>query len=577
MQIAPTPWTAPSILAWLKLSTIPLLIILLLRRPARKFVLIGIAGCGCFAALCVERLIACFHSRRRRVERVAIIGGGIAGFGAAHSLCSSGTAVDLFEACDTAGGNAKTHQWPDGPVTGLSVLAWPPGYFRNYVMLLRTLGLPMTPVALRFFLRRAPDGESFVHGRTAELSLRYAADFKRWARLVALVRACNAFFARSGDVKSLYHFSLLNPMNVLPLRTLCRLCGVSAAFWRDVIVPLHCTTFLATDLELIPAVVVPTIDDLIPLDATPTLESWRGSSRDVFRCIAERAGEKLSLHLRCPVERIARERDGRWTVLVCAADGCGEAVAHRGYDRVVIASNAQQAAKALPRSWAWWGARALLASVDYADATCGLFRRGVIHSDESVIPADAREEVLARCCNYIEAYSSAADAHARGDARSGDARSGDARSGDARSGDTHRTSDAPQFENTFVLSSWYPPVRRADAEAQLAKGAEGDGRARLVSYGLRHPERVREPLGYVENVWNHPSLTPAFLAATMLLRMAQGRQGVYFCGSMATPGNGHDLSLCSGLAVAAAMGARYPFDDADAAEDLSRLRKILGV
>ena len=46
---------------------------------------------------------------------------------------------------------------------------------------------------------------------------------------------------------------------------------------------------------------------------------------------------------------------------------------------------------------------------------------------------------------------------------------------------------------------------------------------------------------------------------------------------MATPGNGHDLSLCSGLAVAAAMGARYPFDDADAAEDLSRLRKILGV
>ena len=40
---------------------------------------------------------------------------------------------------------------------------------------------------------------------------------------------------------------------------------------------------------------------------------------------------------------------------------------------------------------------------------------------------------------------------------------------------------------------------------------------------------------------------------------------------------GHDLSLRSGLAVAAAIGARYPFDDAEAAEDLARLRAIVGV
>ena len=76
---------------------------------------------------------------------------------------------------------------------------------------------------------------------------------------------------------------------------------------------------------------------------------------------------------------------------------------------------------------------------------------------------------------------------------------------------------APQFENTFVLSSWYPSVWRTDADAQLAEGTEGDGHVRLVSYGLRHPERVKEPLGYVENESNHPSLTPAFLTATMLL------------------------------------------------------------
>jgi hypothetical protein len=34
------------------------------------------------------------------------------------------------------------------------------------------------------------------------------------------------------------------------------------------------------------------------------------------------------------------------------------------------------------------------------------------------------------------------------------------------------------------------------------------------------------------------------MLGTMLLRLVQGQHGVYFCGSMATPGNGHDLSLC---------------------------------
>ena len=47
---------------------------------------------------------------------------------------------------------------------------------------------------------------------------------------------------------------------------------------------------------------------------------------------------------------------------------------------------------------------------------------------------------------------------------------------------------------------------------------------------------------------------------------------------MSTPGNGHDLSLCSGFAAAAAIGADYPFAaDADAAADFARLRGIMGL
>ena len=64
----------------------------------------------------------------------------------------------------------------------------------------------------------------------------------------------------------------------------------------------------------------------------------------------------------------------------------------------------------------------------------------------------------------------------------------------------------------------------------------------------------------------------------MLLRWQQGRRGVYFCGSYATPGNGHDLSLCSGMAAAVAAGATYPFEaDAEAREDFGRLRRLMGL
>ena len=166
--------------------------------------------------------------------------------GAAWTLRLSGFEVDVFEARDV-GGNAKTQTWPDGRTTGLSVLAWPPVLFRNYRALLRTLGVSSSPVVLPFFVRRA-DGESFAHGASAAddvasqpLRRRYAVDFRRWARMVRGVRRVNAFFARS-ETPSLYHLSLLNPLNLIPLRTLARACGVSRGFWREVFVPLYAPT-----------------------------------------------------------------------------------------------------------------------------------------------------------------------------------------------------------------------------------------------------------------------------------------------------------------------------------------------
>lgn len=100
---------------------------------------------------------------------------------------------------------------------------------------------------------------------------------------------------------------------------------------------------------------------------------------------------------------------------------------------------------------------------------------------------------------------------------------------------------------------------------------------RMCSAFSMHPDASLAS-GTVVNDWNHPVLNPVSLACQYLLRFIQGRRGVYFCGSLATPGNGHDLSLCSGFAVAVAVGAKFPFEDsALCRSDLKKLSGLMGL
>ncbi|KAK3237501.1 hypothetical protein CYMTET_52430 [Cymbomonas tetramitiformis] len=233
--------------------------------------------------------------------RVAVIGGGIAGAGAAWVLRRSGFAVEVFDARERCGGNAKTQLWSDGVTTGLSVLAWPAQYFRNYQQLLARLEVPVEDVVLPFWIRdesgrdfahsaphgrNAAGGESLsptVSGMEQMPSLRavHARSLRRWAAMVRLTRRINAWFHGAGP-PSLYSMHPLNPLNVLPLRWLAALYGVSPAFWRAVVTPLYASTFLTVHLDRVPAVILPTLDDLISTrEGAPRMRSWKADSSQV--------------------------------------------------------------------------------------------------------------------------------------------------------------------------------------------------------------------------------------------------------------------------------------------------------
>eukprot|EP00037_Helgoeca_nana_P022396 m.228773 g.228773 ORF g.228773 m.228773 type:complete len:532 (+) comp25985_c2_seq2:210-1805(+) len=466
--------------------------------------------------------------------KVAVIGGGVAGCGAAWALAESGFEVHLFEADSVVGGNAKTVEWPDGIVTGLSVLAWPELYFNNYMKLLSVFGIEQTDVELGFYVRSA-DGQDYETGNAKQkLNRAHAADLVAWEHMVDAVRRVNGVFCREaeGTRPSLYNMSMLNPLNVVPLWLLARVFGVSTDFWTAIVVPMYASTFLSVNLDSVPAVIAPIVWDIMPLNRAPKLKSWSEDSRAIF----DRLTQKVHVHVNAPVTAVHRD-DGSTTSP--SAEQLWQVNGARGFHRVVFASNALHVGKcadALPV-----GHRALFQGIRYTQHDDPSFVEGLIHSDpDSVFPADLRDELLASHANYIE----------------------------ARAPDANKPS-IPQFANTFILSSWCPRSVRA-----------GTTLPRLVTYNVDpkhrpHPDKI---IGKVVNEWNHPALSTTNLASLYLLRLVQGQRGLYFCGSLATPGNGHDLSLCSGFAVARAIGAAYPFaGDSVCLNDLDKLAAIMGL
>jgi predicted NAD/FAD-binding protein len=451
------------------------------------------------------------------VSRVAIIGAGIAGMGCAWALHRSGAHVTVYERESEIGGNAKTHTWRVNDreiVTGLSVLAWPDALFHNYEALLAELDIAVeTAPPIRFFIR---DGESiYAHGLSTKGSERFAADLRRWERLVAFVRKVNGTFAR-GTSPSLYEYSPFNPLILFPLRRLATLFGISARFWERVFVPMHSSSFLSVELDALPASIAPSIEDILSIARGATLRTWSGASREVFARLSRGFEERI--HRAATIVRVRRSRAG-----IAIEDQAGSVTR---FDRVVFACNPHAALAMLESSSVL--ERTLLGGIEYADTTDPTFLRGVVHSDATVFPVEHRQAILDGFANFVEL--SEEDGRLR-------------------------------YENTFVLSSWVPAAR-------------GSGRPMLVSYHLRHPiETVERTLS---NEMAHPCLSRSNLARAWLLRAIQGHASTYWCGAYSTPGNGHDLSLLSGLVVAKALGAEYPFARAPAAfADFQRLSSFM--
>ena len=448
-------------------------------------------------------------------KHIAVVGGGIAGVGAAWALHRAGYEVDLFEKGPALGGNAKTFRWSvdgghvDSP---LLVVAWPQMYYHNYELLLDQLGVGIETLPISYFVQ-TPEGHFCQDGQTG-IQKRFAPEFRRWEKLGAFVSKVNDFFLPKGRHHSLYHFSYFNPLNVIPLYWMARLFGISRAFWDTIFVPIHCASFITTSMRGVPAMILPLLESIVPLEEPTQMGTWRGAPRQVFDRMTARFSDRV--HTDHEITSVERRND-RFVI----ADSKG-----RRYeaDEVVFACDSTSVLNALESPS--WLQRLLLSNAEYVDDVDPAFSSFVVHSDTSILPGQHRQRILSEFNTYSE------------------------------------INEAGALECTFVISAQNPSTK-------------DKGVPMLVTFNSQRViEKVQKRIE-LPHPTHSVSLQNLIIMSSM--RYLQGRDGVYYCGTFTTPEGGHDLSFMSGLVVAHAIGADYPFsiDHTDAVADFKQMQKMM--
>lgn len=139
-------------------------------------------------------------------------------------------------------------------------MAWPKAYFRHYARLLTTLGVASEDVSLPFCVEVASSSShtsnktTLSHTSSPTVHSTLVEDLTRWTKMIHWIRKCNAWFCGNSDRLTLYEMSFWNPLNLIPLRWISLCFGVSSTFWNTVVVPVHASTFLSTNLSWVPAV-----------------------------------------------------------------------------------------------------------------------------------------------------------------------------------------------------------------------------------------------------------------------------------------------------------------------------------
>ena len=321
------------------------------------------------------------------LRRIAVIGGGISGLGAAWGLHHHPDRFDfrLFEARDRLGGNAVTVEMPQDDGSSIpfdiSVTACIPSVYHHIVLLMERFGIELVDTRFSYSVRYR--GDVYAHDFDSDIRRQLRSEIEKFQRVLGRLHR----FGRLSRSRSKL-LNALNPFNYISMGTVLNLGGFSGDFRYKILKPMFVNFLMATNVFDMPAALFSRYLEFFDIEAATPMQTWDQGTRRIYENLS--AGFSDKIYLGRPVRKVYRRTSG---IVVEDEDGVKEA-----FDDVIFACNANQTLMILDQPTML--ERYILSSIRYESE---LHNHTVVHSDSSVLP-DNEVKPLETRSNHIEQY-----------------------------------------------------------------------------------------------------------------------------------------------------------------------------
>ncbi|MCY3556362.1 MAG: FAD-dependent oxidoreductase, partial [Gemmatimonadetes bacterium] len=264
-------------------------------------------------------------------KRIAIIGGGVSGLGAAWALHHHPDRFDfrLYEARDQVGGNAITADMPqdDGGTIpfDISVTALIPSVYHHFLLLMRRFGIELFDIRFNYSVKY--HGRVYAHDYDSDIRRQLQPEIARFQRVLKRLHR----FGRLTRSRSRL-MNALNPFNYITMRTVLNLGGFSGDFRYKILKPMFVNFLMATNVFDMPAALFARYLEFFNIERATPMQTWDQGTRRIYEHLT--AGFRDRIYLNRPVRKVLRREA---CVVVEDADGVEET-----FDAVIFACNANQ-------------------------------------------------------------------------------------------------------------------------------------------------------------------------------------------------------------------------------------------
>ena len=325
-------------------------------------------------------------------RKIAIIGGGVSGLGAAWALHRHPDRFDfrLFEAQSRLGGNAVTVEMPQNDGTSIpfdiSVTACIPTVYHHILLILKQYGIELVDTRFSYSVKYR-DGV-YAHDFDSDIRRQLQPEIEKFQKILKRLK----WFGRLGRCRSKL-INALNPFNYVSMGTVLNLGGLSGDFRYKILKPMFVNFLMATNVFDMPAALFAWYLEFFDIETATPMQTWDQGTQRIYRELS--AGFQDRIYLDRPVRKVYRSDSD---VVVEDENGQTET-----FDEVIFACNANQTLMMLdkPSFLERW----LLSSIRYESE---LHNHTIIHSDASVLPDTDVKELDTRS-NHIEQYGARPD------------------------------------------------------------------------------------------------------------------------------------------------------------------------